>query len=74
MILIISALKAEAMPIIERLALKRIDAVFPTYANDDFVLVICGVGTEKCAAATGWAFGHFANIIGAINIGCAGRR
>lgn len=72
MILIITALKAEAMPIIERLALKRIDAVFPTYANDDFVLVICGVGTEKCAAATGWAFGRFANIIGAINIGCAG--
>ena len=72
MILIITALKAEAMPIIDRLALKRVNAVFPTYANNDFALVICGVGMEKCAAATGWAFGHFANIVGAINIGCAG--
>lgn len=72
MILIVTALKAEANELIKRLKLKHKNAPFPLYENDDFVLVICGVGRERCSAAVGWVFGKYTSFDGALNLGCAG--
>lgn len=72
MILIVTALKAEAGELIKRLKLKHRNAPFPLYENDDTVLIICGVGKEKCAMAVGWAFGKYKSFDGALNLGCAG--
>lgn len=72
MILIVTALKAEAGELIKRLKLKHRNAPFPLYENDDTVLIISGVGKEKCAVAVGWAFGEYKSFNGALNLGCAG--
>lgn len=72
MILITTALKAEARAIIDGLNLKGINQPFGVYANSEYVLVITGVGCIKSATGVGWAFGNYANITGAVNIGTAG--
>ena len=72
MILITAALKAETAELIKQLGLKHENAPFPIYKNDDFILILSGVGKEKCAAAVGWIFGKYGYFDGAVNIGCAG--
>lgn len=72
MILITTALRAEAEAIIERLRLKGTKGPYDVYSSSDYVLVITGVGCLRCAACVGWAFGNFENIKGAVNIGIAG--
>lgn len=72
MILITTALRAEARPIIDGLKLKGINKPFGVYANDEYILVITGVGCIKSATGVGWAFGNYDNITGAVNIGTAG--
>lgn len=72
MILITTALRAEARPIIDGLGLKGINTPFDVYLNDDCILIITGVGSIKSATGVGWAFGNYANITGAVNIGTAG--
>lgn len=72
MILITTAMMAEARPIIKALGLKCIDKGINLYENNDFVLKVTGVGIAECAADTGWAFGRYNDITGAVNIGVAG--
>ncbi len=72
MILITVAMRHEAKPVIDALGLKNIKARLPVYKNDDYILVITGVGRENSAMATGWAFGCFDDIVGAVNFGIAG--
>lgn len=72
MILITTALRAEAKALIEGLQLKGVNKPFSVYENENYVLVITGVGCIKCAAACGWALGHYADIAGAVNIGISG--
>ncbi len=71
MILIQTALKAEAVPIIKKLGLKHKNAPFQVYEGENFVLLVGGVGKLKAATAEGWAFGRY-NITGAVNLGVAG--
>ncbi len=72
MILILTALKSEAMPIVRTLGLKYKNAPFLTYVSDDYALVVSGTGRSKAAVATAWAFGEFKGINGAVNIGICG--
>lgn len=53
---IITALSAEARPIIDALKLSRVmDARgFKLFAKGDVSLVVCGIGRTRAAAATGW--------------------
>ena len=74
MILITTAMMAEARPIIKALDLKCIDKGANLYQNKDFVLTVTGVGIANCAANTGWAFGRYSDVTGAVNIGIAGSR
>lgn len=72
MVLITTALRAEAKAIIDGLKLKGVNKPFGVYENENYVLVITGVGCVKCATACGWAFGNYDNITGAVNIGISG--
>ena len=72
MILITTALRAEAKPLIQALGLKSNNTPLPTYSSDKYILVITGTGNSAAATATGWALGKYGNVLGAVNIGCAG--
>ena len=73
MILIVTALMLEGRPIRDRMGLKAMgNEPFPVFASDEAILVICGTGALKAAAATGWAMARFPGIAMAVNVGLAG--
>lgn len=77
-ICIITALKAEALPIIEIFDLKPTQGnlLFPIWQNEDIKLTISGIGKVKAAAACGYLAGIYQDeeIYGWLNVGIAGHR
>lgn len=69
---IIMATSLEAMPFFEGLSLKRKENVpFPTYYNDNCVLIISGIGKINAAMATTFCHLRF-NPLSIYNLGAAG--
>ncbi len=60
MLNLVTALQAEAKPLIEQLSLKKLAAstVYPIYASDSCRLIISGTGKCNSAAATAWLASH----------------
>ena len=73
MILIATALRAEAKPLIAVLGLSAVaESIPPVYTNNSFALTITGVGRVRAAAAIGYCFGRLPDISAVINVGIAG--
>jgi len=76
MIRIVTALHAEARPLIDHFGLRaRQDKPpYPLFEGDDAVLVVSGTGRVSCAAATGWLGGATASgaAAGWLNVGVCG--
>lgn len=74
MILIVTALMAEAAPIIEHFRLKKdMDAhAFQVFRNDEIKLVISGVGKVKSAMAAAWLLASCGRDAFLVNVGCCG--
>ncbi len=68
------ALQAEACPLIDHYGLKRSSgSPFRTFENQNHRLVISGIGTIRCAAATGYLLGLLpSRNEGLVNLGIAG--
>jgi len=69
------ALDAEAQPLIHYFRLKRMHRIFPfpVYKNEDIQLIVCGIGKQHAAVATGYLAGLTNRGLQAwINIGIAG--
>ncbi len=77
-ICITTALKAEALPIIEVFDLKPIQGhpLFPIWQNERIKLTVSGIGKVKAAAACGYLAGIYQDeeIYGWLNVGIAGHR
>ena len=71
MVLIYTALQSEAQSIIEYFNLKKINSQPKIYCNDEFLVVIGGVGKDNTIKALETVFKDN-NILKAINIGIAG--
>ena len=73
---IVTALKIEALPIIEFYQLKRIEGnlAFPIYTNGNLFLVVSGIGKVRSAAATSYLHVKSGNLENQpyLNIGIAG--
>lgn len=78
MIFVVTALHAEARPLLEHFGLEGSDAAAPfrTYRSSEMLLVVSGVGRVACAAATAYAFAHAGEPRDRpwINVGIAGHR
>ena len=80
MIVWVTALRAEAKPLVSAFALRACsgETPWPLYmsADDEVALVVSGVGRTASAAASGWAHGRLARSgsVGWINAGIAGHR
>ncbi|MEA3411560.1 MAG: hypothetical protein U9R74_08470 [Pseudomonadota bacterium] len=76
MIRIVTALHAEARPLIDHFSLRARQGKppFPLFEGDDAVLVVSGIGRVSCAAATGWLGGATAPGGGSgwLNVGVCG--
>ena len=73
MILIATAMRVEAKPLIKRLKLRYVSNTNPAiYANDEFALVLTGVGGIRAAAAIGYCFGKLDSVAVVVNVGVAG--
>ena len=70
------ALAPEARPIIGFYKLKRVHSIFPfeLYQNDNIQLIVCGMGKNNAAVATGYLAGlsNASSLQAWINIGIAG--
>ena len=77
-ICITTALKAEALPIIEAFDLKPLQGqpLFPIWQNEGIKLTVSGVGKVKAAAACGYLAGIYQDeeIYGWLNVGIAGHK
>ena len=70
---LVTALAAEARPLIERYRLAKIEADFPLYRGDGLQLIVAGVGRVCAAAATAYLAGRTpARPLAWLNIGIAG--
>lgn len=76
MIHIVTALMAEARPIVERLGLRAsAQRPFRVFAAEDIELVVCGIGTSAAATAVGYAGANSGRGSDAwLNVGIAGHR
>ena len=76
MINLLIALNAEAKPIRQALGLKSIQDSAPwrCYANDEYRLVVTGVGRLNMAMATSWLYGAYGLASLWVNIGSAGHK
>lgn len=76
MIHIVTALHAEARPLIDRFGLRARQTAlpFPVFEGEGTILTVCGVGRIQAAAATGWLAGATATRGTAawLNIGVCG--
>ena len=54
MIRFVTALTAEATPIVERFRMTRREGSFPIYSSDNASLVVSGMGKRASAAATAY--------------------
>ena len=77
-ICITTALKSEALPIIEAFNLKPIQGypLFPIWQNEKIKLTVSGIGKVKAAAACGYLAGIYQDedIYGWLNVGIAGHK
>lgn len=77
-ICITTALKSEALPIIEAFNLKPIQGhpLFPIWQNEKVKLTVSGIGKVKAAAACGYLAGIYQDedIYGWLNVGIAGHK
>lgn len=70
----VTALPAEAKPLIGRFELKRIDSPFPLYKQGNIYLVVSGVGKMASAIATTFLQTHLHSTAAYLNIGIAGHK
>jgi len=68
----VTALAAEAKPLIARFQLQRIDAPLPLYKKDDLYLVVSGMGKVSSAIATTFLQTKMSSIAAYVNVGIAG--
>lgn len=75
---IITALSAEARPLIDYFKLKRVHEIssYKVYRNSDIVLAVSGIGKVNSAAASGFLHGKFdfVHCTGWLNVGIAGHQ
>lgn len=75
---IITALSAEARPLIDYFNLKRLHEIssYKVYRNSDIVLAVSGIGKVNSAAASGFLHGKFdfVHCTGWLNVGIAGHQ
>lgn len=77
MVNIITALSAEARPLIDYFRLKQVHDIssYRVYRNQDIVLAVSGIGKANSAAASGFLQGKFnSTCTGWLNIGIAGHQ
>jgi adenosylhomocysteine nucleosidase len=75
MIRFVTALMAEATPIVDHYGMHRRDGSFPIYVSDGASLVVSGMGKRAVAVATGYLQARTESSPGAwVNVGIAGHR
>lgn len=74
MLILTTALLAEAKPLIQHFSLKKIfnDTPFPVFRKENIYLIISGIGKEKMLIALGYLLGFLNERVSFLNIGLAG--
>lgn len=72
MLAFVTALAAEAKPLIKRFQLQRIDTSLPLYKKDDIYLIVSGIGKVSSAIATTFLQTKISSTAAYLNIGIAG--